>query len=278
MASRSFRNRFFTPPVARAIMSPLGILAFGVVAAGGILAGLPLAAGLGAGAVVWAGNVFRSVPKAAKTSGRVDPFTLSEPWRGYVQAAQSAKLRFDRTVQGTRQGPIQDRLKEMGGRLDDAIEDCWRVASRGDDIDAAIAQLNPSEAQLDLAETRKRIRERGMTPDLESTERSLQAQIASYQRMRTVSEDTRDRLRLLDARFDELVAQAAEVSVGAGDTAGLSDDIDGLASELEALRLALEETDRAASRTIDLPSLDQQPAPAPQARTLPSPEQTSPPS
>ena len=278
MASRSFRNRFFTPPVARAIMSPLGILAFGVVAAGGILAGLPLVAGLGAGAVVWAGNVFRSVPKAAKAADRIDPFTLSEPWRGYVQAAQSAKLRFDRTVQGTRPGPIQDRLHEMGTRLDDAIEDCWRVASRGDDIDSAIAQLNTAEAQLDLAETRKRIRERGVTPDLESTERSLQAQIASHQRMRTVSEDTRDRLRLLDARFDELVAQAAEVSVGAGDTAGLSDDIDGLASELEALRLALEETDRAASGRMDLPSLGQQPAPAPQPRTFPSPEQTSPPS
>jgi hypothetical protein len=60
--------------------------------------------------------------------------------------------------------------------------------------------------------------------------------------MQAVSQDTRDRLRLLDARLDELVARSAEVSVGAGDTGGLSDEVDGVVTELEALRLALEET------------------------------------
>jgi len=58
-------------------------------------------------------------------------------------------------------------------------------------------------------------------------------------------DDARDRLRLLDARFDELVARAAEVSLGTEDSDVLGNDVDGLVSELEALRAALEETNSA---------------------------------
>ena len=61
-----------------------------------------------------------------------------------------------------------------------------------------------------------------------------------------LADRSRDRLRLLDARFDELVARTVEVSVGTGDTDVLGDDVDGLVSELESLRIAMEETDRAA--------------------------------
>ena len=38
MASLSFRDRFFSPPVARAVTSPSGILAFGAGAAAGVMA------------------------------------------------------------------------------------------------------------------------------------------------------------------------------------------------------------------------------------------------
>ena len=55
---------------------------------------------------------------------------------------------------------------------------------------------------------------------------------------------SRDRLRLLDARFDELIARAVEVSVGAGDSEVLGHDVDQLVSELESLRVAMEETDK----------------------------------
>jgi hypothetical protein len=275
MARRSFRDRFFTPPVARAMMSPLGILLFGGAAAVGIVAGLPIIAGLGVGAVAWAGKVFTSVPKDAKTA-RIDPFVLSEPWRSYVQSAQTAKLRFDRTVDGTRPGPIRDRLGELSGKLDDAINDCWRIASRGDDIDGALSQVNSTQAQLELAEARQQLAQRP-SPSLEATVHSLEAQLASAQRMHTVSNDARDRLRLLDARFDELVARAAEVSVGAADSGGLSDDVDGLATELEALRQALEETEGAAGRGT--PAMPAMPAALPADLPAPEPrQQTWPPS
>ena len=48
----------------------------------------------------------------------------------------------------------------------------------------------------------------------------------------------------LSARVDALVAGATAVYVGASDSGVLSDDVDGLVTELESLRQALEVTDK----------------------------------
>ncbi len=236
-----FRDRFFTPPVGRALRSPWSILLFGVITAVGIAVSLPIAAAVGIGVAAYAGKVLISVPRNAPRS-RIDPFVLSEPWRRYVQSAQSAKLRFDRTVAGTRDGPIKDRLGELSKRLEDGIVASWRIASRGDDIDAAIAQLHTKQAQAELARLRGQADDR---PENAAMIESLEAQISSGLRMEDVSAATRDRLRLLDARFAELVARAVEVSIGAADGETLGHDVDDLVIELEGLRLALDETRRA---------------------------------
>jgi len=56
-----------------------------------------------------------------------------------------------------------------------------------------------------------------------------------------VASEARDRLRLLDARLDEAVARAVELSLGTGDARALQGDVDQLVEEMEALRLALED-------------------------------------
>ncbi len=280
MARTSFRDRFFTPGTARAIMSPLNILLFGAATAGSILLGVPIAAAALVGAGVYGAKVLTGMPKGiGAVSGpqsRVDPFTLSEPWRSYVQSAQTAKLRFDRTVAGTRGGPIKERLMELSSRLDEGILESWKIATRGHEIDRAIGQLDTTEALTDLAQLRAEARHGQLSADAEATMRSLESQVASAQRMESVSSSTRERLRLLDARFDELVARAVEVSVGAGDSGVLGDDVENLVSELEGLRLAIEDTnraDRGDTSNVDLPGLNPQatpqPAPEPRAQTWP---------
>ena len=59
-----------------------------------------------------------------------------------------------------------------------------------------------------------------------------------------MSATTADKMRLSQARLDELVARAAEVSIGATDTTEFSDDVDDLVMELEGLRLAVQEIPR----------------------------------
>jgi hypothetical protein len=265
MARLSFRDRFFTPPVGRALTSPLSILVFGAAAAVGIAVGAPIVAAIGIGVAAYGGRVALSVPKN-KRSSNIDPFSLKEPWRGYVQSAQSAKQRFDRTVASTKDGPIRERLAQLAGRLEDGIEESWRIACRGDDIDGAIAQLDTRQAQQELAELQAQVRGRPVTAEIDETIRSLQAQINSSQRMAGISTSTRNRLRLLDARFDELVARAVEVSIGTGDSGVLGDDVDELVTELESLRLAMDDTNRAErGDTTGLPS----PRPAPSSGSSP---------
>jgi hypothetical protein len=245
MARPSFRDRFLTPPVARAIMSPLGIVLFGAASAGAILVGAPIAVAAGVGVLAWGGRVFSAVPRAAKRGDRIEPFTLGDPWRSYVVGAQQSKERFDRMVHDMAAGPLKDRLSDLASRLDDGVAESWRIARRGNDISGALARLDTVSAQAELAELRaatgNAILERSMAKTIEA----LEAQIASANRLQRTADDAKSRLRLLDARFDELVARGVEVSIGSGDTDVLGNDVDGLVTELESLRMALEETNAA---------------------------------
>ncbi len=240
MPGPSFRDRFFTPPVARAIMSPLAIVLAGAGLAVGVATGLPLALAAGVGVAAWAGRVLAAVPKG-KPADQIDPYALSDPWRSYVLGAQAAQGRFDRTVKAVQSGPLRDRLNEVASRFEDASSECWRIARRGHDIDGALRNLDLAETARDLAQARTL----PATPTNQATVASFEAQMASGKRMTDVSQDAQSRLRLLDARMDELVARVAELSVSAGDDlGGLDSDVDGLVTEMEALRQALEETNR----------------------------------
>nr|HNH97096.1 hypothetical protein [Microthrixaceae bacterium] len=99
----SFRDRFFTPGVARATTSPSAILATGGGAAAGMLVGGPIGAligGLGAYAV----RVLAAVPRAPKHPG-TDIRGLVDPWRGLMVGVIDARRRFDRAVSSVRSGP-----------------------------------------------------------------------------------------------------------------------------------------------------------------------------
>jgi hypothetical protein len=236
----SFRDRFFTPQVARGLMSPLGILLAGVGTAVGIVAGLPVAAAAGIGALAYAGRVALTVPRGP-VSDRIDPYSLSVPWRDFVQSAVSSKERFKRAVNRTEPGPLRDRLTSVADRVADGTAECWRIARHGDELDEALSQHDVDAVRRERPE----IATLGDTAHKAHTIEALDAQIASADRLARVASDARDRLRLLDARLDELVARAIELSVSEGNDEAigtLGTDVDGLVTEMESLRQALEET------------------------------------
>lgn len=240
MARLSFRDRLLTPKVANAMMSPGGILLAGAGAAAAILAGAPLAIAAGIGAVAWGGRVLLAMPS---NPSRPEPGNLSEPWRGYAEQAQDAKKRFDHVVASVPAGPLHERLALLSGRLDDGVDESWRIARRGHEIVGAIGKIDTTTAEAELDELRRSGASAGAQAD---TVKALEAQLASAARLSSLAQRSRDRLRLLDARFDELLARTVEVSVGSGDSEGLGADVDDLVTELESLRVAMEETDKAA--------------------------------
>jgi hypothetical protein len=249
MARRSFRDRFFTPPVARAMTSPLGIVLAGAGAAVGLLIGsVPAAIALGVAA--WGGRVAAAIPRDPRPD-RIDPFTLGDPWKRMVQDAVQAQNRFVEAINEASRGPLRERMEEIGQRIAVGVDEAWRVGRTGQAMTEARRRIDTAEAERDLAE----VEARGpVAPGsaAELTVRSLQAQLASAQRLDQTIADARDRLRLTNARLDEAVARAAELSVRAGDVhdlQGLGDDVDALVQDLEALRLGLEEVDRPSTGT-----------------------------
>ena len=135
-------------------------------------------------------------------------------------------------------GPLKDRLTDIARRLDDAIAESWAIAKGGDEIDAAVKRIDPVRLRAQLETLRAS--EAGETT--EAAIASVESQLASADRLKASSASTADRLRLTQARLDELVARAAEVSVGRTDSDVYENDVDNLVIELEALRQAVAET------------------------------------
>lgn len=174
---------------------------------------------------------------------RIDPFAVGEPWRYFVRDAVQAKSRFDVRIAEVDEGPLKDRLVDIGRRLDDGVEECWRTAKEGHELTRARAKMN-----VDQLRRQAEALDGDDDPVAERTRRAYLSQIETAERMDVVITDAEARLRLLEAQLDESVARAIEMSTGRGVSAetGLTEiglDIDHVVEELDALRQALEELD-----------------------------------
>ena len=246
----SFRDRFLTPRVARAMTSPSAILAVGTGAAAGILAGLgPIGAVLGAGAA-WAVRVLAAVPRS-EARERVSPRSLGEPWRTLLADVQAARNRFADALDGVRPGPLRDRLEDLGARLEVAIAEAGRIARAGDLLSRGRGRIDVDAVRRDLADTERLPRD----DRTQQIVRSLRSQLEAAERLERTIADTHGRLRLLDARIDETVTRTVELSVTqveGGDLGGLDREVDAIVGEMESLRQAVEETGAAWPTIRDL--------------------------
>ena len=244
MAGPQFRDRFFTPQVARAITAPSGILLAGGVAAAAIVAGVAVPLALPLGVVAWAGKVAFSIPR--DRSERIDPFTLQEPWRRFVQEALQARNRFDETIRRIESGPLQDHLAAIAERMHTGVEESWKIAQRGQTLVRARAGIDVADIERQRAELAAGDQS---DPSTETVAASLDQQKATADRLDRVISETHSHLRMLDARMDEAVARALELStqsVTRASVGTLGTDVDNLVTEMEALRQALDETHGAA--------------------------------
>ena len=190
-----------------------------------------IAVAAAAGGVTWRALLRRRHRRPRHLN--IDPFVVGEPWRRYVSAAQSAQRRYREIVAATPAGPLRSNMESITRQVQRGVEECWLIAKRGDELDDALKRLNTTSLQASL-----------QLADDDATRASLQSQLDSASRIRSTRDDTDKRLRLLDTRLGELVAQAAEVSVGADTTGELGTAVDDVVTQLEALRLAIEDVNQ----------------------------------
>lgn len=265
----SFRDRFLTPRVARATTSPSAIVAVGAGAAAGILVGLGPIGAVVLGAGAWAARVLAAVPRAPARQN-VSPRQLADPWRSLLADVQSSRGRFDDALRGVRAGPLLDRLRGLGDRLDTAIDEAGRIARAGNTLTDGRRRIDTATLQRELAETRAM----AATDRTAQMERSVQSQLDAAERLDRTIADTYERLRLLDARIDETVTRTVELSVTqveGDDLGGLDAEVESIVGEMEALRQAVEETDTSA--LPDLPATATPTAPPAAPEAPPAPDQ-----
>lgn len=225
-------------------MAPSAIVAAGVGTAGAVLAGLGLPLAAVAGVVVYGGWVLARMPRSAPRSpdGPIEPRRLRQPWRHYIREALDAEQRFARAIDSTGAGPLRERLGDIGARVAEGVRECWRIANRGQQLEDALGQLGSIDQ---LTERLRALESAPPSPTNERLASALRAQTDTYRRIERTAIEARDRLQLLEARLDETVARAVELSLRAGDPielGGLDDDVTSVVAEMEALRKGLDET------------------------------------
>lgn len=249
MAALSFRDRFFSPSVAHAATSPSGILAFGAGAAAGVLAaGLaPVAvpAALVGGAVAYGIRLAVALPPKGRGE-KIDPFAVKEPWRHAVRDAVAARNRFGDAVKAFPPGPLRESMDAVAAQMDDAVAECWRIAQQGQLVADARARINDREANWERQQAQYAISQGGANDTQERRLAALDAQLAAAARMDALIGSTKDELDLINARLDEAVTRAIELSVSGrtGDAGTLTADVGEIVDDLESLRRAIEDVDR----------------------------------
>ncbi len=242
-------ERLFSRPVAKALASPsgLGAAAGGAVAGGAVVTaatgslGIGLVSGAFTGTFAWLGRGAAAMP--GKRGDKIDPFALREPWRSFVADAVEAHATFALLVARTSEGPLHDRLAEIAERVREGLEECWRIASRGDSMREARIAIDDASVRAELAA----LHAPGAAGDPDARARlasALQSQIDAATRLDRIIDRTYDELRLVDARLDDVVARAIEISATATDSSAYRNvgaEVDGLVDDLEALRQGLEE-------------------------------------
>jgi hypothetical protein len=169
--------------------------------------------------------------------GQVDPAAVSPRFSRPVADALDARRRYADVLAGVRDGPVRERLADAGGRLDAGVAAVWDIAQRATQVERTLAALDPER----VTDEYKRAKRGGADPELEA---ALAQRFGSVQRLLNALDDTDERLRLLDARLGAAVAGAAEVALGASGAGGadrLSTELDGVVTDLGALRTALDE-------------------------------------
>ncbi|MDQ1393260.1 MAG: hypothetical protein QOF30_2237 [Acidimicrobiaceae bacterium] len=234
------------PAAARAAISPSALVLAGAGTAVGLVVGLPALAAAAVGATFWGVRVGVGAALAAGRRRRasrpemIDPYAVPEPWRSFVRESLTAQTKFDQAVARSHAGPLRDRLAEVSGRVHEGVRECWRVAHLGAALDAGLGALDADKTSREMRRLQE-TRPRGS----DSTEAAMAAQLKAARRVEAASRRATDRLRVLTAELNAAVACAVDLSLDTDDIVAarrLAGDVDTVVGEIEALRLALEET------------------------------------
>ncbi len=204
------------------------------------------------GGIVYAMRPRPKVGITSQVSAQIDPFTLQEPWRRFVQAAQSSRRRIDDVVSKRADGPTRDRLSDTVRQVDDIVARIWEAAQDGHALSGAsrLANLPALERRLTQTESELADAVEDRRAPIEASLTSLRGSVDAAKRLSAERDVAIDRLREMNERLDELVVRGIEISatnISPTDADSLRAELDAMVVDLEGLRQGLAETKRLAT-------------------------------
>lgn len=157
--------------------------------------------------------------------------------------AVRAEVRFSEAIKTFRAGPLQDQLRQIDDRIDEAVDECWQIAQQGHLIAAARDDIDDDAVRRELQRVRSQIAGREAPSEANAkTIEALEAQLAVADRMDQLLRRTADELQLLNARLDQTVTQAIELSVSnrTSDAGPLGATVVDIVDDLTTLRQAMD--------------------------------------
>jgi hypothetical protein len=158
---------------------------------------------------------------------------LGPRWQRFVVDAVAAEDRYLAAVRRIDRGPLRDRLEAIGDDVAVAVEETWRVAAAGQDLNDARDGIDVAGIIAELAAA-----ERAGGSAAEARRRQLDIAKRIDQRLTA----TERRLAELDARLDETVTRTLELGATqqTDALALIGTTVDDVVAELQALASGLD--------------------------------------
>lgn len=171
-------------------------------------------------------------------AGAIDLNVVPPRLRQDVWDTAQARRRWLAVVDALAPGPLRDRLRALGSRIDAGVVEMHAAAARVGEVERVVAALDPESAAAEYKSARRRAAGGTAPPEMEA----LEGRFRSVQRLLNLVADTEQQLKVIDARLTAAVAKAAELAFTADDDAiaAVGRDVDGLVEELDALRHAFD--------------------------------------
>lgn len=174
---------------------------------------------------------------------------LPPRWAAPVKDAEQAHSRYRRALLRCPKGPLRNRLEEAESDFLESVAGCAELARWGAEAEGARGELDPEAVR----------RGAGRIGDQAGFAAEDQREVID--RLEAVMHEAKARLVLINGRLDEAVGRAVEMAgragrVGRGGTGGPDVGAGELATDLRALRAALDEMDGLRVDRLDTKGLD----------------------
>lgn len=178
----------------------------------------------------------RRAEPADPIAAQIDVSSVPAGYRAPVDDALRARTQFQSLVGNVAEGPLRDRLGELGQRVDAGVLAVWETVQQAMRLESVVVTLDPDRV-ADAYKQARRDQQAG-TADATTVE-ALGARFASTQRLLNALDEMRERLPILEARLGTAVARAAELTLTSSASASAA-GLDALDGELQTLVVELE--------------------------------------